>query len=73
MIELGGNVACYIPMLDKIKMPEITGFVDLKVCSAAEASYATTFHELVHWSGAEKRLDRGLSTNMAVISVQKSH
>jgi Zincin-like metallopeptidase len=27
-----------------------------------ESYYATTFHELGHWSGAEKRLDRNLTT-----------
>jgi antirestriction protein ArdC len=27
-----------------------------------ESYYATTFHELGHWSGAEKRLERNLTT-----------
>ena len=27
-----------------------------------ESYYATTFHELGHWSGAQKRLDRNLTT-----------
>lgn len=60
IIEHGGNVACYIPMLDKIKMPEIHSFVDQKDCTAAEAYYSTLFHEETHWTGHASRLNRDI-------------
>ena len=48
----GGDRACYIPALDKVMMPELALFRD------AAHYMATLAHELVHWSGAKKRLDR---------------
>lgn len=52
-IKYGGNVACYIHSpIDAIRMPKIGQFKD------SASFYATQFHELTHWSGAEHRLDR---------------
>jgi antirestriction protein ArdC len=50
----GGERACYIPATDQIKMPAFSKF------KSAEGYYATLGHEHVHWTGAEKRLDRPL-------------
>ncbi len=55
VIEEGGDRACYVPSRDMIRMPDRHRFTD------REAFYATLCHELVHWSGAEKRLARDLS------------
>src|ERR1700730_12642660 len=55
-IRIGGDVSAFIPSQDFIKMPPVSAFKDM------ESYYATTFHELGHWSGGEKRLDRNLTT-----------
>jgi len=55
-ISYGGDTACYIPSVDKILMPDIDTF------HSAGHFYSTSFHELVHWTGAKNRLDRELST-----------
>ena len=55
-IRYGGGRACYIPSKDYIQLPVIDAFDDF-------VAYAgTALHELVHWSGAEHRLDRNLKT-----------
>ena len=48
-------VACYTPTSDYIRMPHIGRFVD------AGAYYATTLHEMTHWTGHKSRLDRDFS------------
>lgn len=48
----GGNRACYMPMLDRVQMPEPKAFKDL------EHYYSTLFHELVHSTGHPCRLHR---------------
>lgn len=50
-----GNVACYVPALDSIKMPAPAAFKDM------DSYYSTTFHELGHWTGAKHRLERDQS------------
>jgi antirestriction protein ArdC len=55
----GGNSAFYHPALDAVQLPELGSFVD------PEAYYATAFHELVHATGHESRLDRGLDGSHA--------
>lgn len=55
-ISYGGDKACYIPSVDKILMPSI------EVFNSAGHFYSTTFHELIHWTGAKDRLNRELST-----------
>ena len=44
--------ACYNIKTDRIQMPPISKFY------RAEGYYATLAHELTHWTGATKRLDR---------------
>lgn len=52
VVKIGGNRASYSPSLDMIAMPARGQFTD------PDAYKATTFHELGHWTGHEKRLDR---------------
>jgi antirestriction protein ArdC len=56
-IDIGGDRACYVPSIDTIRMPKPEQFVTM------ENYYSVLFHELVHWTGAKKRLDRNLSTS----------
>jgi antirestriction protein ArdC len=51
-IDHGGNVACYIPSLDRVQLPTREAFH-----SPAEY-YSTLFHELAHSTGAASRLSR---------------
>ncbi|QND69755.1 ArdC family protein (plasmid) [Mesorhizobium loti] len=55
VIRHGGDKACFNPALDIVQMPPFESFRD------APSYYATLGHELTHWVGAEKRLDRNLS------------
>lgn len=48
----GGDVACFIPARDIVKMPELSSF------DRVDSYYSTLFHELTHWSGGEARLNR---------------
>ncbi|MES2206768.1 MAG: zincin-like metallopeptidase domain-containing protein [Pseudomonadota bacterium] len=54
IIELGTR-ACYVPSKDTIFMPERHLFTDEK------DFYSVAFHELTHWTGAKKRLNRDFS------------
>ena len=51
-IEHGGSRACYIPSRDLIQMPTRESFLE------SQHYYGTLFHELAHWSGHERRLNR---------------
>lgn len=48
----GGGRAFYHRLADQIHMPAFSGF------DSASAYYGTACHELVHWTGDSKRLDR---------------
>ena len=52
IIKHGGARACYIPSLDQINLPEKTSF------NTSADYYATAYHELIHYTGSEKRLAR---------------
>ena len=54
-IRLGGNRACYVPALDFVSVPLKSQFNSL------ENFFATTLHEVSHWSGHKTRLDRDLA------------
>lgn len=58
IVEHKGDKACYIPSLDKIWMPKPQAFTGSKTCTATEGYYSTLLHELTHWTGHEKRLNR---------------
>jgi len=51
-IKHGGDRAFYMPSKDMIMLPTREAFSD------GAAYYATLFHELTHWTGADQRLDR---------------
>ena len=51
-IAHGGNRAYYSHSTDAVQMPPFESFRD------ADSYYATLSHELTHWSGGKKRLDR---------------
>jgi antirestriction protein ArdC len=53
-IRYGGDRACYVPLLDFVSIPHKPLFL------TTESFYAVSLHELVHWSGAKKRLDRDM-------------
>lgn len=55
ILNHGGNSACYIPTLDKIKMPLFDNF------DSEFDYYDTLAHEIVHSTGHEKRLNRNLT------------
>ena len=46
------DTPCYIPALDEVKIP------DLRYFKNSGAYYAALFHELIHSTGAKKRLNR---------------
>lgn len=50
--HVSGNSAHYEPQNDLIQMPFLKQF------KATENYYATLFHEITHWTGNEKRLNR---------------
>jgi antirestriction protein ArdC len=56
-ISHGGDTACYYPSLDKINLPEAFNF------TSPAGYYATAFHELIHWTGHESRLNRLTAAN----------
>jgi len=56
-IKYGGGRACYIPSADQIHLPAIDDFEDYP------AYVGTALHELAHWTGAEHRIDRNLTTS----------
>src|ERR1019366_10526797 len=52
VIEYGKPRACFIPMLDKIHLPNKVEFKSIP------DYYATALHELTHWTGHTSRLAR---------------
>ena len=53
-ITHGGDSAFYAPSVDKVNVPHKASFI------SESSYYATAFHELTHWTGAETRCDRNL-------------
>ena len=52
IVKHGGSRAYYVPSRDHIQMPELKNF------DSAEDYYSTRFHETVHSTGHESRLNR---------------
>ena len=50
--------AYYSPLEDVVNIPPTRCFFDTEKQTAAQAFYVVLFHELVHWTGRGKRLDR---------------
>ena len=63
-IRHGGNLACYRMNEDRIDMPPIEDFVGTLTSSPTEAYASTLLHELIHWTGAVHRLDRGFGEGL---------
>lgn len=57
-IRHGGDMAYYRPSTDSIQMPDEHLFSGSKLSTRTEDYYSVLAHELTHWSGAEKRLNR---------------
>ena len=57
-IKHGGDRAFYCPSSDHIQMPDEHRFHGTETMTREEGYYATLLHELTHWSGAKRRLDR---------------
>jgi antirestriction protein ArdC len=57
-LELGGAMACYLPSVDRIQLPQRSAF------HSPAAFYATWAHEAVHSTGHTSRLNRDLSGRM---------
>lgn len=55
VIQHGGNRAFYRPKDDLIQLPPLTSF------AKPEDYYATALHELCHWTGHPRRLNRPLT------------
>lgn len=60
-IRHGGDSASYRPTTDHIQMPERCRFTGTKTSSATESYYATLLHELTHWTGHKRRVNRDLA------------
>jgi|6_EtaG_2_1085325.scaffolds.fasta_scaffold09983_2 antirestriction protein ArdC len=58
-ITHGYDHAAYVPKLDRIKLPLPASF------KSKEGYYTVAFHELSHWTGHAKRLDRNMSLDQA--------
>jgi antirestriction protein ArdC len=60
-VRHGGQRAFYRQSDDFIQIPEKTQFTGTDTSSPTETYYSVLFHELTHWSGHERRLDRNLT------------
>ena len=57
-IRTGGQGAYFSPAGDYVNMPQSCAFHDTAKATATEGYYSVLFHELTHWTGGSKRLDR---------------
>jgi len=57
-VRHGGYVACYRCHNDTIELPDRERFTGTGTSSPTESYYAVLLHELTHWSGAPRRLNR---------------
>ena len=57
-VRHGGVRAFYRPSGDFIQMPDKERFTGSKTSTATEGYYGTLLHELIHWTGIERRCDR---------------
>ena len=54
------KTGCYFsPREDRVNIPPASCFIDKHGQTATQAYYIVIFHELVHWSGVQRRLARG--------------
>ena len=57
-VDFGGDRACYLPVPDRIALPDRSAF------HSASSLYATWAHEVIHSTGHRSRLARDLSGGM---------
>lgn len=60
-VRHGGTRAFFDCRTDHIQMPDEGLFTGTETMTRSEGYYATLVHELVHWSGSDKRLARDMS------------
>lgn len=58
IVAHGDGFPFYDRLDDKIVMPYQVNFIDTETCTAQEGYYSTLMHELTHWTGHAKRLNR---------------
>ena len=57
----GGDTAFFSPQLDFIQMPMKQDFISTDEENNQQTYYSTLLHEVTHWTGHKKRLDRDFS------------
>lgn len=62
VIVEGGDRAFYRVSTDEIHIPARAAFTGTQTQTATEGYYATLLHELAHWTGHKRRLDRKLGS-----------
>jgi antirestriction protein ArdC len=67
------NGCYYSPSYDWVHMVNKTNFIDTKDANATEHYYSVLFHELVHATGHQKRLNRFENTKSMKFLEGKSH
>lgn len=67
-VEVGGDKACYSLLSDKVIMPDPARF---KGDDAKAHYWAAAFHELVHSTGHESRLNRNLNNTFGSVDYAK--
>jgi len=65
-ILIGGDRAFYRPSTDTVHMPEEGLFTGTDTMNRQESFLAVELHELCHWSGAERRLNRKLRNRFGI-------
>lgn len=60
-IIYGGASAYFSPSEDMIHMPIEERFIETSTSTRTEGFYNVLFHELTHWSGVKKRLNRDMT------------
>lgn len=61
-IDYTHSHAFYRPTTDEIGMPTKESFIAVGESTATENFYSTLFHEITHWTGADKRCNRKLAS-----------
>jgi antirestriction protein ArdC len=62
VVRSGAQAACYRSKGDLIELPAPEMLTGTTTQTATEAYYAVLLHEIVHWTGAEHRLNRVFGT-----------
>jgi antirestriction protein ArdC len=57
-IRYGFEHARYLKLQDHIEMPNSKSFLPTKTSTATQNYYSTMLHEIIHWTGHEKRQNR---------------